>query len=465
MNSHMIRLEYNIPSQVAQLEWVSDVIFNQWLGLCVKPLLVNRPGLRIAFGESSLELGDAYWVKKYDEVISIERLPEMPLKQWAPSESGLKVNLIHPTIPILYGSSGFHLVRPGLGKLNLDVLGSAYLMLSRWEEIIIPERDNHDRFPAVASVAYRGGFLERPLIDEYVEILWSAIQVVCPNLVRKIGKFQMAISHDVDFPSRYGYGPLGQVVRRGFVDLIKKRDPYTAMMGMVARYIKPRNLLRKDPYNTFDWLMSQSDALGIKSAFYFMCGRSNPQYDGPYELEDPAVRKLMTNIHSRGHECGLHPSYETYLKPDLLIEEALRLKKACEDLGIQQSTWGGRMHYLRWKTPETLYGWEQAGFDYESTLGYADRPGFRCGTCHEFSAFDPVARKQLRVRIRPLIVMECSVILDQYLGLGVGDTAKSKMLELKQACRAVGGTFTFLWHNSQFLNEDWKRLYRDILEG
>lgn len=41
--------------------------------------------------------------------------------------------------------------------------------------------------------------------------------------------------------------------------------------------------------------------------------------------------------------------------------------------GIQQAEWGGRMHYLRWKTPTTLYGWEQAGMTYDSTLSYATR--------------------------------------------------------------------------------------------
>ena len=53
-------------------------------------------------------------------------------------------------------------------------------MLSRYEEAVLLDRDDHDRFPATASIAYKTGFLDRPIIDEYVEILWVAMKRVWP---------------------------------------------------------------------------------------------------------------------------------------------------------------------------------------------------------------------------------------------------------------------------------------------
>ena len=44
-------------------------------------------------------------------------------------------------------------------------------MLSRYEELIIKERDIHNRFPAYLSIAKQNGFLDRPLIDEYIIVL------------------------------------------------------------------------------------------------------------------------------------------------------------------------------------------------------------------------------------------------------------------------------------------------------
>jgi len=46
-----------------------------------------------------------------------------------------------------------------------------------------------------------------------------------------------------------------------------------------------------------------------------------------------------------------------------------------------------------------LRAWADAGMDYDSTLSYADRPGFRCGTCSEYPAFDPVAGEAPTARL------------------------------------------------------------------
>ena len=92
--------------------------------------------------------------------------------------------------------------------------------------------------------------------------------------------------------------------------------------------------------------------------------------------------------HERGHEIGLHPSYRTYLSPQQIKREFRILRHEAELAGIRQEQWGGRQHFLRWKAPDTWQGWEEAGLQYDSTLGYSDRPGFRCGTCYEYPVFN-----------------------------------------------------------------------------
>lgn len=103
---------------------------------------------------------------------------------------------------------------------------------------------------------------------------------------------------------------------------------------------------------------------------------------------------------------------------------------------------------------------------YDSTLGYADRPGFRCGTCFEYTAFDVVSDQPLSLRIRPLIAMDCTVIAERYLGLGSTEAAYEKFNELKNSCRKVGGGFTLLWHNSFFCTvNDFKTYQRLVSEN
>jgi len=172
---------------------------------------------------------------------------------------------------------------------------------------------------------------------------------------------------------------------------------------------------------------------------------------------------VMRRISARGHEIGLHPSYKTFQEPELLRQEANRLRKICDEEGIEQSLWGGRMHYLRWEQPTTLRAWADAGMNYDSTMGYADRPGFRCGTCFEYPAFDPVTMESLDLRVRPLIAMDATILSPQYLGLEKIE-AIEKIKYLKYLCEELGGQFVLLWHNSQFLFEEDKEMYFELFE-
>ena len=133
--------------------------------------------------------------------------------------------------------------------------------------------------------------------------------------------------------------------------------------------------------------------------------------------------------------------------------------------GIKQNKFGGRMHYLRWEHPSTLQAWNDAGMTYDSTLSYADLPGFRCGTCFEYPAFNALTQQKLKIRIRPLIAMECTIIADRYMGLGYGAEAENKFAGLKDTCRRGSGCFTLLWHNSHFSNQADFKMYQKVIRN
>jgi hypothetical protein len=346
--------------------------------------------------------------------------------------------------------------------IHYDILGLAYWMLNRMEEIGRKDLDHHARFPATASHAYKYDYLERPVVDEWLQILEQVIQRQWPQIQIAKKCFSLKVSHDVDRPSLYGFKSWWSNIRGVAGDMLR-RDLRHAALAPWVRLTTKDQLHPSDPANTFDWIMDVSEAHGMTSAFYFICGRTAPELDADYEPEHPAIRALMRRINQRGHEIGLHPSYGTYQSPALLRAEADRLRRIAAAEGIEQSGWGGRMHYLRWEHPTTLRAWDDAGMAYDSSLGYADRPGFRCGTCFEYPAYDPIANKSLSLRIRPLIAMETTILAPHYLGLGTGKSGKQKFEQLKRACQAVGGCFTLLWHNCQFEKLEERRLYQQLL--
>ena len=122
------------------------------------------------------------------------------------------------------------------------------------------------------------------------------------------------------------------------------------------------------------------------------------------------------------------------------------------------------MHYLRWDQRVTPTALANAGLHYDSTLGYADHPGFRCGTCHPFPYFDIDQGVATNLLIRPLVAMECTVLAKRYLGLGATPDAFEVFAGLKQACRRVGGEFSLLWHNSFLFCDAERELYRAVIE-
>ncbi|WP_395605820.1 polysaccharide deacetylase family protein [Pseudomonas sp. B16120] len=347
-------------------------------------------------------------------------------------------------------------------RINYNIIALVYWMLNRVEELDRDDLDSHGRFPAASSHAVKHGYLSRPVVDEWLFILGQFIELQWPGVVLKTQQFSMKVSHDVDMPGRYAFAPFFKLFRRMTGDLLR-RDMKGFLRAPFCKLGTRAKISHLDPANTFDWLMDVSERYGIASAFYFICGRTDPALDGDYEIEHPAMRKLLASIHLRGHEIGLHPSYNTYLNLPSLVREAERLRKVCAEEEISQSVWGGRMHYLRWSHPQTLLAWEAAGMQYDSTLGYADVPGFRCGTCFEYPAFNPKEYRVLNIRIRPLVAMEVSIMDEHYLGLGATEDAFLKFKELKDTCRAAKGNFTLLWHNSHFSKAAEFDIYKRVI--
>ena len=347
--------------------------------------------------------------------------------------------------------------------INYDILGLTYWMLNRIEEIGRTDLDNHERFPATYSHAYKHGYLERPIVDEWLHILGQVIQRTWPALVLKQHQFSMKVSHDVDASSRYGFSSAKGLVRGIAGDILKRRDFKSALAAPLIRMRSGKQLHSADPFNTFDWIMQQSEKHNLVSAFYFICGRTDASKDADYEPEHKAIRQLMRDIHARGHEIGLHPSYNSFQSPEIIKREANRLRTMMQEEDIVQHDFGGRMHYLRWEHPTTLQAWNDAGMTYDTTLSYADLPGFRCGTCFEYPGFNPTTQQALQIRIRPLIAMECTVIAERYMGLGYTDAAVAQFERLKDMCRKVDGCFTLLWHNSHFVSQQDKILYTRVL--
>jgi hypothetical protein len=422
------------PGYEPERRYILDVVLRDWLGLDWELRTADRRDVRMALAEdpdgASVTLPDALFAT--------------PPGEWLTGASLPSVRTI-AGLPALYGDE------------EIDVLGGAFFMLTRYEELVVADRDQYGRFPAASSVAGRAGFLGTPVIDEYVERLWEALRRAWPRLERRPRAFEVVLTHDVDDPLATLQHTPRDVVRQLGGDLLRRRDPRLA-----ARRV--RSLLGdpgRDPHNTFDFLMDVSERHGLRSAFYFLAHRDQRPREGAYLFEHPWVRSLIGRIARRGHEVGVHPSFTTYRDAERTREELARLQRVAAAEGVRQDEWGGRQHYLRWANPDTWRNWEAAGLAYDSTLAYSEAVGFRTGTCHPYRAFDLRERRPLSLREEPFQVMDVTLLSSMALSL---DAARDAVLDIAAQCRRHQGRLGILWHNNTLLRSAReKRWYAELI--
>jgi hypothetical protein len=203
--------------------------------------------------------------------------------------------------------------------------------------------------------------------------------------------------------------------------------------------------------------MDVSEKQNTLSRFYFMTGHNVAGRDGESYNNTPFYKKILNRIKERGHITGFHPSLLSYNNPGMFKKEKLQLEK---DLGNKVTE--GRQHALRFKLPDTWNIWEKEGMETDSTMGYSANEGFRCGTGNTFSLFDVQARKRLRLKEMPLVVMDTTLHINRKLDIS---SSRQIILSYIETGKKYNMPVTLLFHN--LINDsidwkDWKTLYDEL---
>jgi len=450
--------------------YILEVILGDWLGLefasesgPVSCWEMTRAGDR---RQGRLQISDAFFSTPSARWLTKASLPKT-IQSWTPGEA---LGGASSPLAVLYGekleNGQYTMEQPGLMRIGIDIPGAAFFLLSRYEEFVNPERDPFGRFASRSSVLAAAGLLQRPILNELLEWLWRALQRLWPELARKPRAYRCLLSSDFDNAEILGSNPLraARILLGGALREAGRPGPGHRACRRARRYWQAwQGVPAADALDDFDLLMDLSERRGLRWVFNFLAGRGASGRDGYYEIHRCGIRRLMRRIHERGHELGYHGSYETYQDPARVGREFDHLRRIAEQEGVPQSAWGGRQHYLRWEAPTTWAAYSQAGLAYDSTLTYADRAGFRCGACYDFPVFNLRTRKALKLRERPLIVMDATLFSPAYMGLSAAQ-AVDQVGVLSGLCRRFGGDFTLLWHNGQTRTPELREAFAAMLE-
>jgi len=452
-------IKITIPNNnVSERKYIIDILLGEYLGLeyCVD-INMESMDYRLELSNNKLIIIKDHFFSKFKEAFSYLNIRNIP-KNINFSKNNY---IVEENIPIIFGNSEM-VVSGKIIECGIDLFASSFFMLTRWEEYVNKNRDSHDRFAAVDSLAYKNGFLDRPVVNEYVEMLKRMFLQLDSSLKFKEYKSKLFISCDVDRPYDCTVKNIKNLLRAGAGDILIRRS-IKELVKRIRRYIFNKfGNYKYDENYTFPWYIDVCEGANLKVAFYFI-PTSKELRNGCYELQDEKIQNLIKYIDSRGHEIGLHGSYQTYQDKDKVKRQKKMLDSTLKELNIFKKVAGNRQHYLRWDSAITPSILDHAGFEYDTTGSYADMAGFRYGVCCEFSMFDFLNRWKLTLKQRPLIVMECSILSSSYMGLGYTAEALEMMKELKQKCFKYSGNFSLLWHNSSFKNIEDRKMFERVI--
>ena len=87
-------------------------------------------------------------------------------------------------------------------KINIDIISDIFFLVTRYEEVLLKSKDIHDRFNPFESIAYKENFINRPVVNEQIELLWRELQRIDSTLVKRKAwrnkDFAFCLSHDID---------------------------------------------------------------------------------------------------------------------------------------------------------------------------------------------------------------------------------------------------------------------------
>jgi len=357
---------------------------------------------------------------------------------------------IHPQ-PINFidykGISGFYPVSKR-SLVPFDMFASAFFMLSRYEEYLPGKKDKYDRYRGKESMNYKGGFLEKPMVDLYALEIKRFLNEKFPALEFKKRSFEYIPTFDIDMAYSYLYKS-AQVTLGGFIRSLLLSD----FKELNERFLVLARRM-KDPFDTYDYIFSVCEEFSLNPHFFFLLG-DRSKFDKNISYSNEAYRELIERIAHKAR-TGIHLSYKSHVSTDRMQREITRMEEI-----VSNKIYSNRFHYLRFQLPHSYARLIKAGLTSDYSMGYAGRVGFRAGTCTPFNFFNVNHDLKTPFKVYPFAFMDTT--FTHYLKYDAAN-ALEKIIQLMQYVKKVDGPFVALWHNSSFTNTKEWRGWRHVFE-
>ena len=334
--------------------------------------------------------------------------------------------------------------------LPFDLFAASFYLMTRYEEYLPQLRDFHDRYPFAESIAYREGFLDKPLVDLWIVRFKEVILDKYPDFVFEDRKVEVEATIQVDKAFKYLKKGAVRTIAGFSRDLLRFRFKEIYRRTMVLLYV------RKDPFDTYDSFIAWKRRTGIKTTFFYLIGAYS-NFDKNISFTKSTYKELIKS-NTDYAELGLLASYHTMNDMDKLGLEKFQMQESTH-WEVKKS----KQYYTRVKLPETYQNLVDVSMDVDYSMGYEDALGFRASTCTPFYFYDLDFEIQTPLLIKPFYFND-RLFIGQRMSPRL---AYEKMIYMYEMIEKIGGFFPVIFHNDTLAmnsgKQSWKRIYEELL--
>ncbi len=330
------------------------------------------------------------------------------------------------------------------GHFDFDIFAASFYLLSRYEEYLPHTKDMYGRFAHENAIAFKEGFLNKPVINNWIQDLANAIQQKFPGFQPKLTAFSFIPTYDIDIAWSFKNKGLIRNVG-GFL-----KSPSFNRLAVLAG-------MQKDPFDCYEYLDELHRNYQLNPIYFFLVATSTGLYDKNISPYEHAMWQLMKR-HSKKYAVGIHPSWRSNEKP-ALFEKEKKILETIKNGAVKLS----RQHYIKMSLPDTYQNLYAAGITDEYSMGYGSINGFRASVASSFFWYNLKEEAVTKLRIHPFCFMDANAFYEQK------QTAQQSLAEIMHyyhECKNANGQMITIFHNS-FLGTDplykgWRKMYDEF---
>ncbi len=338
------------------------------------------------------------------------------------------------------------------GDHPFDFFAAAFYLLSRYEEYLPHQKDAFGRYAHENSLAYKENFLDKPLVNNWLNDFRKVLQNKFPGSQFPNFQFHFLPTYDID--EAYSYKHKGWLRSAGAVG----KAFFQGQWQSISERRKVLSGKQQDPFDSYGYMDQLHSKYGLKPNYFFLVAAKTGKYDRNILPKEKALQELIKQ-HGAAYETGIHPSWQSG-------DDTLRLGKEMETLEkiTGKKVDCSRQHFIRFSMPQTFRQLIAAGIRKDFSMGYGSINGFRASVASPFYWYDLEKEETTSLLLFPFCFMEANSFYELKYS---PQQALDEMRHYYKEIKSVNGTMITIWHNT-FLGTDrkftgWREVYERFL--